>query len=90
MFCLTKRAAVQQAESEQATRSRVVISRKFRLTICPKMLKEHISNMKRLGGKETIKGKRLAQAPGENIAIEKERYQAITQNIKDLTIVNMM
>ena len=46
--------------------------------------------MKRLGGKETIKGKRLAQAPGENIAIEKERYQAITQNIKDLTIVNMM
>ena len=46
--------------------------------------------MKRLGGKETIKGKRLAQAPGENIAIEKESYQAITQNIKDLTIVNMM
>ena len=37
MFCLAKRAAVQQAESEQATRSRAVISRKFRLTICPKM-----------------------------------------------------
>ena len=46
--------------------------------------------MKKSGGKETIRGKRLAQAPEENIAIEKESYQAITQNTKDLTIVNMM